>query len=60
MQFVATLLICAIPFFLLFGLACHYWNERREGMAGPVGYAVVVVVATLLWQGAWDMTGGVG
>lgn len=58
MQFLATLLIVAVPFFLLFGLACTYWNDRDR--TGAIGYAVVVVVATLLWQGVWDMTGGVG
>lgn len=58
MQFIATLAICAVPFFLLFGLACSYWNDHNR--TGAIGYAVVVVVATMLWQGVWDMTGGVG
>ena len=58
MQFLATLAICLIPFFLLFGLACSYWNDHNR--TGAVGYAVVIVVATMLWQGVWDYTGGVG
>lgn len=58
MQFIATLLICAVPFLLMFVLACEYWNDHDRW--GAFWYAVVIIMGTLLWQGVWDYTAGVG
>ncbi len=57
LQFIVTLALVAVPYFLLLYLAAVSWNGRTRKDA--VTFTVVIVVATLLWQGCWDAAGGV-
>ena len=56
-QFLVTVLLVAIPYLLIGMPLLEMWNKHSR--LDAVGFVALIVLATLLWQGAWHMAGGV-
>lgn len=54
-RFLVTLLLVSIPYFLMFVVASSFWNDHDR--QGAIGFTFVVVMAVIIWQGAWGWAG---
>jgi len=52
--FITLLVVAPIYLFMLYPLAAT-WNERSR--AAAVSYTALVVLAVVIWQGAWGWAG---